>query len=107
MWEILDWSPRILLAPFYLMLSLGIPRSIARTGRLKPCLQRGGLGRRLSTVSSILPDDIYDVVIVGGGIAGLALATRLRIGIYREYANGQSPRNALRVSNLPLLSVIV
>jgi NADPH-dependent 2,4-dienoyl-CoA reductase/sulfur reductase-like enzyme len=66
---------------FLALMSLGIPRSIGRIGRLKPCLRRGALGRRLSTVSSILPDDIYDVVIVGGGIAGLALATRLRIGI--------------------------
>jgi len=34
--------------------------------------------RPLSTATSILPDDIYDVVVVGGGIAGLALATGLR-----------------------------
>ena len=33
--------------------------------------------RQVSTVASILPDDIYDVVVVGGGIAGLALATGL------------------------------
>ena len=33
--------------------------------------------RQVSTVTSILPDDIYDVVVVGGGIAGLALTTGL------------------------------
>jgi hypothetical protein len=35
--------------------------------------------RQMSTVTSILPDDIYDVVVVGGGIAGLALTTGLRM----------------------------
>jgi cation diffusion facilitator CzcD-associated flavoprotein CzcO len=34
--------------------------------------------RRVSTAAQILPDDIYDIVIVGGGIAGLALTTSLR-----------------------------
>ena len=34
--------------------------------------------RRMSTASSILPDDIYDIIVVGGGIAGLALTTSLR-----------------------------
>ena len=33
--------------------------------------------RQLSTTTSIPPDDIYDVVIVGGGLAGLALTTGL------------------------------
>lgn len=33
--------------------------------------------RQVSTVTSILPDDIYDVVVVGGGITGLALTTGL------------------------------
>jgi len=40
--------------------------------------QRNSL-RQLSTATSILPDDIYDVAVVGGGIAGLALATGLCI----------------------------
>jgi hypothetical protein len=34
--------------------------------------------RQISTAAQILPDDIYDIVIVGGGIAGLALTTSLR-----------------------------
>ena len=62
-------------------MSLWIPRSVGRIGGLKLCLQRRAPVSQLSTVSSILPDDIYDVVIVGGGIVGLALATGLRIGI--------------------------
>jgi hypothetical protein len=35
--------------------------------------------RQVSTVTSILPDDIYDVVVVGGGIVGLALTAGLRM----------------------------
>jgi NADPH-dependent 2,4-dienoyl-CoA reductase/sulfur reductase-like enzyme len=35
--------------------------------------------QQISTVYSILPDDIYDVVVVGGGITGLALTASLGI----------------------------
>lgn len=35
--------------------------------------------RHASTVASVLPDDIYDVVVVGGGVVGLALTAGLRI----------------------------
>jgi hypothetical protein len=37
------------------------------------------LARRLSTASTVLADDLYDVIIVGGGIAGLAMATSLGV----------------------------
>ena len=54
-------------------------RGVGRLGQLTHSFIRPpkvGL-RQLSTASSILLEDIYDVVIVGGGIVGLALATGL------------------------------
>jgi len=58
-------------------------RAVGRLGQLIHSVTRAprvGLARQLSTASSILLEDIYDVVIVGGGIAGLALATGLCSG---------------------------
>jgi NADPH-dependent 2,4-dienoyl-CoA reductase/sulfur reductase-like enzyme len=68
---------------FYLLsfrMPLGIARCLPRALFRIPssALPRFVSLRQVSTVTSILPDDIYDVVVVGGGIAGLALATRLR-----------------------------
>ena len=60
-----------------------MPPSIARCRPpLQSLLQFGppyrfNFLRQVSTATSILPDDIYDVVVVGGGIAGLALASGL------------------------------
>ena len=67
-----------------------VARGVGRLGSLIPSetsRQRIGLVRQVSTASSILPEDIYDVVIVGGGIAGLALANGLRIPIINQRHN--------------------
>ena len=58
----------------------GIARCLPRARFHVPssALPRLASLRQVSTVTSILPDDIYDVVVVGGGIAGLALTTGLR-----------------------------
>jgi hypothetical protein len=57
--------------------------------------------RQISTAAQILPDDIYDIVIVGGGIAGLALTTSLRITQVSNnltgslIRHGQGPENSI------------
>jgi hypothetical protein len=50
-----------------------VMRAIRPVGSSFPC----GPLRRASTVASIQAEDIYDVVIVGGGIVGLALVNGL------------------------------
>jgi len=63
--------------------SESMPPRLSQRLQLKRCLvnmnqeQLAKISRQASTASSALPDDIYDIVIVGGGIAGLALTTSL------------------------------
>ena len=56
---------------------LRVPRSSSLLTRPHPASRLPFL-RQISTAAQVLPDDIYDIVIVGGGIAGLALTTSLR-----------------------------
>src|SRR5262245_51594984 len=60
----------------------------AMSWRIPRCLQRASLLhsppspaslKRAFSLRSVLPEDLYDVVIVGGGIIGLAMATSLGI----------------------------
>jgi hypothetical protein len=94
-------------------MSLWIARSLRRTLSLIPSssLPRFVSLRQVSTVSSILPDDIYDVVVVGGGIAGLAFTTGLCIPLVGKLIEVSSDttndlkialieRNSLKASKL-------
>jgi NADH dehydrogenase FAD-containing subunit len=58
-----------------------LTRCLSRTSSLIPRSHILESYKRWTSSSrlSILPDDIYDIVIVGGGIAGLALATSIGI----------------------------
>ena|SRR5436305_12351411 len=53
-----------------------LPRAVL-SGSLSAATSRFVSLRQVSAAKRIFPDDIYDVVVVGGGIAGLALVTAL------------------------------
>ena len=81
---------------------LGIPRCLPRLASSLPrhvVSQKILPARRISTATSILPDDIYDIIVVGGGIAGLALTTSLRTLSLPQLSNDSIPRHVQEPQN--------